>query len=89
MIDRARIIDGLRHEGLEVIEWTDDAGTHYAEHAHTGDEVVVVLSGEITFWISGAEHRLDPGDRLALAAGAMHTATVGPNGATYLVAARR
>lgn len=89
MIDRARIIDGLRHEGFEVIEWTDDAGTHYAEHAHTSEEVLVVLSGEITFSLLGTEHRLGPGERLALAAGATHTATVGPNGATYLVAARR
>lgn len=89
MIERTRIIDGLRSEGFEVIEWTDDAGTHYPEHAHTGDEVLVVLSGQITMTLSGAERRLGPGDRLALTAGAMHTATVGPNGATYLVAARR
>ncbi len=44
VIDRRRVIDDLQAEGLDVTEWTDEPGTHYTEHTHPRDEVLVVLA---------------------------------------------
>lgn len=73
---------------MSVAEWTDDAGTHYPSHSHPREEVLVVLDGEIAMKIAGRERTLRSGDRLELHADELHTATVGPAGATYLVGRR-
>ena len=73
---------------MSVAEWTDSPGTHYAEHAHRQDELLIVLDGGMTMTIGGQERTLGPGDRLELRAGEPHLATIGPDGATYLVGRR-
>ena len=88
MTTRVDLIAELEADGMSVVEWTDDAGTDYPEHAHRRDEVIIVLAGEISMTVRGREHRLGPGDRLELGAGELHTANVGPSGATYLVGRR-
>lgn len=88
MTAREELIEELEASGMSVTEWTDDADIHYPEHAHPRDEVLVVLRGEIRMTVAGRERMLGPGDRLALAAGERHVATVGPDGATYLVGRR-
>lgn len=85
MPGRDELIASLETEGLTVIEWTDDPSARYSEHAHTRDEVLIVLGGSITMVVEGREHTLGPGDRLDLHAGEKHTATVGDEGAHYLL----
>jgi quercetin dioxygenase-like cupin family protein len=79
----------LAVEGFEPLAWTDAPGARYAPHAHENDESLWVLAGEITFEVAGASYRLGPGDRLRLPAGTRHAATVGADGATYLIGERR
>lgn len=85
-MNRAELIASLEAEGLTVTEWFDEAGTNYDEHAHPRDEVLVVLNGEMTMVVAGNERVLGPGDRIRLAAGETHRATVGNQGVRYLVA---
>jgi quercetin dioxygenase-like cupin family protein len=84
-VDHTEAVASLEREGLSVSEWTDDAGTHYPEHSHVRDEVLVMIEGSLTMDMAGERRTLGPGDRIELPAGAVHTATVGPNGARYLV----
>lgn len=85
-MNRAELIASLEAEGLTVTEWFDEAGTHYDEHAHPRDEVLVVLEGTMTMVVDGNTRALGPGDRVRLVAGEKHTATVGTEGVRYLVA---
>ncbi len=79
----------LVREGFEVLGWDDAPGARYAPHSHDHDESLWVVDGVMTFGVGGAELRLEPGDRLMLPAGTVHTAVAGPAGATYLVGQRR
>jgi quercetin dioxygenase-like cupin family protein len=88
-VDRRTLIASLEAEGLTVTEWTDDAGTSYAAHAHGRREVRVVLEGSMTIAIDGVARRLGPGERLDIEAGRLHEATIGPEGVRYLAGAVR
>lgn len=79
----------LASDGFDARAWTDAPGAHYASHAHENDESLWVLAGEITFEVADVAYRLGPGDRLQLPAGTRHAATVGADGATYLIGERR
>ena len=78
----------LEREGFSVFRWHDAAGATYSPHAHDHDESLWVVAGQITFGAGGQELRLGPGDRLMLPRGTVHTATAGPEGATYLIGER-
>lgn len=82
--DRARLLADLEAEGLFVLEWTDEPGTRYPEHAHPGAETRVVLDGTMTVVADGTAHVLGPGDRIDLAPDEAHEAAVGPDGVRYL-----
>lgn len=86
MTDRADLIAALEAERHLVTEWYDEPHTHYTEHAHPTDEVLVILEGSMSMTVEGTDHHLGPGDRIELPGGATHTATVGDHGARYLVA---
>lgn len=78
----------LTDDGFAVLRWSDRAHHTYAPHHHDHDESLFGVRGSITFHIAGADYRLGPGDRLILPRGTVHAATVGPEGATYLIGER-
>lgn len=88
-MDRDEAIAWLEAEGLVVTEWSDDAKTYYAEHAHPEREVRIVLDGSMTVSTQGREHLLGPGDRIDLAPEQPHEAEVGPDGVRYLAGTSR
>jgi anti-sigma factor ChrR (cupin superfamily) len=87
--DRDALIRQLRDEGLDVIEWQDDPGTSYPEHAHATREVRVVLNGSMSITTGDRTVELGPGDRMELAPNQAHSAVVGPAGCTYLAGTDR
>ncbi|CAN5746121.1 hypothetical protein BH23CHL8_BH23CHL8_06560 [soil metagenome] len=78
----------LTMEGLRPSSWGNGPGDRYAAHLHDYDKVLVAQAGSIVFHLSefGRDVELRPGDRLELPAGTLHSADVGPDGATCLEA---
>lgn len=79
----------LADEGFDSFSWTDAPGTDYAPHHHPHDESLWLVSGRISFGVDDRTYELGPGDRLMLPRGTIHTARVGPEGATYWIGRRR
>ncbi len=88
-VDRYRVIETLRAEGLHVTEWSDAPDSAYSEHAHPQVEVRVVLAGEMTMTAGGKRFVLRPGDRIDFEADEAHSAAVGAAGVSYLAGAYR
>jgi quercetin dioxygenase-like cupin family protein len=60
----------------------------YAWHAHDYHKVLFCLDGSIVFHTRANDVALEAGDRLDLAPGTEHAATVGPLGCVCVEAAR-
>lgn len=76
-------------EGLQPHSWSNEAGYRYAEHEHPYHKVLFCVRGSIIFHTPDGDQELRPGDRLDLAPGTRHGATVGPEGVTCMEAPRR
>ena len=78
-------------EGLTPYAWSNDPGDVYAAHTHATHKVLYCLRGSIAFGLpdSGSEITLNPGDRLDLPAGVVHSAVVGPRGVVCLEAHKK
>jgi quercetin dioxygenase-like cupin family protein len=72
--------DHLERGGGHV--WSNGPGVLYEWHSHPYDKVLVCVEGSIIFHTREADHPLEPGRQLHLAAGTDHAATVGPLGVT-------
>ena len=61
-----------------------DANVLVPEHRHENEQLGFVLRGEITMVIGGDARRLKPGDMYTIPSGVMHSAALGPDGATVV-----
>jgi len=75
----------LAAEGFDVMTWNDPPGRTYAPHRHDHHESLWCVRGAITFHVDGRDYLLAAGDRLMLPRNTLHAATVGAEGATYLI----
>lgn len=76
----------LEREGFRNIAvWPDIAGTQYPPHTHPYITAHVILKGEMTLTVGDEARALKPGDRCDVPRDAMHEATIGSGGCTYLV----
>lgn len=75
-------------EHLTAHSWSNQAGFVYTEHRHDYHKILFCLDGSITFHTPDGDTILEPGDRLDLPSGTLHSATVGPMGVTCMEAAR-
>jgi quercetin dioxygenase-like cupin family protein len=79
----------LAAEGLYTARWGNGPGYRYAEHDHPYGKVLVCVRGGIVFHTAPTgDWALHPGDRLELAAGVVHSATVGDQGVECVEAHR-
>lgn len=67
-------------EQLAPASWSNGPGDRYPAHEHSYDKVLVCVAGSIVFHLDDRDVELAEGDRLDLAAGTTHAATVGPDG---------
>ena len=85
---RAEIEEAFRSEGLSPHGWGNGPGDTYGRHSHSYHKVLYCVSGSIVFHTPDGDVELGPGDRLELAPGTPHSATVGPSGCECMEASR-
>jgi quercetin dioxygenase-like cupin family protein len=79
----------LRDEGCSSPRsWSNRPGDTYGRHSHGYHKVLFCLAGSITFHLGEDDVRLQAGDRLDLAPGTDHAATVGDGGCACVEASR-
>jgi quercetin dioxygenase-like cupin family protein len=76
----------LRTEASGCYSWSNGPGDRYAAHNHSFEKVLYCVDGSITFVLENEGRRveLEPGDRMVLPAGTMHSAVVGGSGCTCI-----
>ncbi len=76
----------LQAEASGCYSWSNGPGDRYAAHSHSFEKVLYCVDGSITFVLEGEGGRLElePGDRMMLPAGTVHSAIVGPAGCTCI-----
>lgn len=70
----------FRSEGLQPRSWSNAPGEVYGSHEHDYHKRLVCVRGSITFHVEEGDVALAAGDRLEIAPGTAHAATVGPEG---------
>ncbi len=85
---RARAEAAFQEEGLNPQTWSNEPGYVYGEHQHPYHKVLFCIDGSITFHTPDGDIALGPGDRLDLAPGTPHSATVGTSGVTCMESQR-
>lgn len=76
----------LREEGFSVVfRHRDRPNAQYPDHTHNGITAHIVIEGSITVTSGGKTATYGPGDRFDVPAGAVHSASVGPEGCLYII----
>ena len=76
----------LEAEGYgHTFVWQDGPQAFYPDHTHAGLTAHIILEGEMTLTTGGASQVFRAGGRCDVAAGAVHSARMGPQGCRYLV----
>jgi quercetin dioxygenase-like cupin family protein len=89
LVDRAALEARLLGESLTNVRWwSNGPGDRYGWHAHDYHKVLYCASGSIVFHTREGDVSISAGDRLDLAPGTEHAATVGPDGVSCVEAAR-
>lgn len=72
----------LRSEARDVHAWSNAPGDRYGAHSHAYTKILYCTEGSIDFILErdGRTIHLEPGDRMELPAGTVHSAVVGPRG---------
>ena len=86
-VERGTFERQLRQEGFRhVYTWRDGPDAYYSDHTHPVDTAHVILSGEMTLTCGGSTRTYKAGERPPdVAAGAVHSARMGPEGCEYLI----
>ena len=76
----------LTEKGYRLHTWANGAGFWYPVHDHPYHKIIVVLKGSITFYLPAQKREvvMKAGERLEIAPGTAHSASVGPEGVTCL-----
>lgn len=82
----AELMERLRAEAEHCYSWSNGPGDRYAAHSHSYEKVLYCVAGSITFRLEaeGRSLPLQPGDRMVLPAGTVHSALVGRQGVTCI-----
>jgi quercetin dioxygenase-like cupin family protein len=80
------LMEKLRGEASGCYSWSNGPGDRYGAHSHAYEKVLYCVDGSIDFLLENAARKLslNPGDRMVLPAGTVHSAVVGPGGCTCI-----
>lgn len=81
------IKERLTKDGYQKIDvYTDEPNEHFSDHTHDGDQLMIVISGNIVVKMPTRTHNLTEKMELSVPSKITHSATVGNDGCTYVVA---
>ena len=77
-------MERLRREARDAYEWSNGPGDRYSAHSHGYTKILYCTAGSIDFVMEPGRDviHLEPGDRMELPAGTVHSAVVGARGVT-------
>lgn len=76
----------LREEGFSVVfRHRDRPNARYPDHTHSVITAHIIIEGSITVTSGGKTATYGPGERFDVPAGAVHSASVGPEGCLYII----
>jgi quercetin dioxygenase-like cupin family protein len=80
------LMTALRQEAGSCYSWSNGPNDRYGAHSHPYEKVLYCVDGSIRFVLEGEGRQLElePGDRMVLPAGTVHSAIVGPAGCTCI-----
>jgi quercetin dioxygenase-like cupin family protein len=86
MASQAELMEALRREAGSCQAWSNGPGDRYGAHTHSYEKVLYCVEGSITFSLDQEQRQihLEAGERMALPAGTVHSAQVGPGGVTCI-----
>jgi mannose-6-phosphate isomerase-like protein (cupin superfamily) len=88
-VDRGGAAAVLVAEGCsDPRPWSNGPGDAYGRHVHGYHKVLFCIEGSIVFHLEDRDEELTAGDRLDLAPGTPHAATVGPQGCACMEATK-
>jgi mannose-6-phosphate isomerase-like protein (cupin superfamily) len=88
-MDETKLAEQLRREGFaHTYVWQDGPNAYYPEHTHDTETAHIILSGEMSLTVDGESRNFGVGQRCNVAAGAVHSARIGPQGCRYLIGER-
>ncbi len=76
VLNEANMSGKLADQGYSVSRYGYPPGTFFPDHEHAVNKIVGVLAGRLRITLQGGEVILEPGDRLSVPRGAMHSAEV-------------
>lgn len=76
----------LRTEASGCYSWSNGPCDRYAAHTHNFEKVLYCVEGSITLVLESEGRKVDlnPGDRMVLPPGTVHSAVVGRSGCTCI-----
>ena len=88
-MDESHFIDQLKREGFgHTYVWQDPPNAFYPDHIHETETAHIILSGELTFTVSGKTKTYRAGSRRDVPSAVVHAAKIGPAGCRYLIGER-
>ena len=85
MNSQHQIADDWAARGFSCELWTDPPGQRWEDFAHSTDELVIALEGDMEFEVDGRVQHPVPGEELLIPAGAVHSArNIGTTTARWL-----
>ena len=63
----------------------DTPGREHPTHTHPTDEILLIVSGDITFTVGSEQNHCTSGDRLYLPKGTEHASIAGEGGCLYII----
>ena len=80
-----QIKERLLSEGFsDIHEYNDPPNEEFPDHGHSGDQLLIVLSGSITIRMNGETSTLKAGEEQFFPANVPHSAQIGPEGCFYI-----
>ncbi len=85
-MDEQALEKQLHAEGFcDTYVWQDTPNAFYPDHMHPGETAHIILDGEMTVTMHGAQETYQPGDRFDIPAKTIHSARMGASGCRYLI----